>query len=203
MGYGRLPAVRPYIPERIYLEEAAKDYPLTASILKRLPGIPVEEIEDARSLIVGAGGRSPLLQGHPDPIGEGKRYLLLARDRGRSFKPFPESEDYLSCDYFTLHLAEGCDMECSYCILQAYLTNPLLTIYVNVEEMLAHLQSFLDQNPGRLFRIGTGQLADSLSLDPLTGFSEILIPFFAKQDHAVLELKTKSVRIDRLLPLNP
>ena len=188
--------MRPYKPEKIYLEKAAKDYPLTASILDRLRGIPVEEIEDPRALI-------ETLRKRPDPIGEGKRYLLLARDRGRSFKPFPESEDYLSCDYFTLHVAEGCDLECSYCILQAYLTNPLLTVYVNLEEMLANLQTILDQNPDRFFRIGTGQLADSLSLDHITGFSEILIPFFARQQNAVLELKTKSTHIDRLLSLDP
>ena len=31
----------------------------------------------------------------------------------------------------------------------------------------------------RQFRIGTGELADSLALDPLTGLSRELVPFFA------------------------
>ncbi|MBI3314241.1 MAG: hypothetical protein HYZ83_08410 [Candidatus Omnitrophica bacterium] len=181
-----------YKPNKIYIEKSARDYPLTEKILSRLPGIPVEEIENRRSLIES-------IRQKPDPIGEGKKYLLLARDQGRSFKPFPESEDYLSCDYFTLHAAEGCDLECSYCILQTYLTNPLLTVYVNLEEMLENLQAFLKQNADRFFRIGTGQLADSLSLDHITGFSEILVPFFNRQKNAVLELKTKSTNIDCLL----
>jgi len=185
-----------FIPQKIYIEEAARSFPLTNAILKRLPQIPYEIIADSRSL-------NDSLRQKRDPIGEGKRALLLAYDRGRSFKPFPEAEQYLSCDYFTLHTAEGCDLECSYCILQAYLTNPLLTVYVNIEEMLANLEKVLTENPGKFFRIGTGQLADSLSLDHLTGFSEILVPFFAEQKNAVLELKTKSVNIDRLRALNP
>ncbi len=185
-----------YRPHKIYVEKDAADEPLTQKILSRLADVPMEEIEDVRVL-------SEAVKARPDGIGEGKRFLLLRRDRGQSFKPFPESVDYLSCDYFTLHTAEGCDLECSYCILQAYLTNPLLTVYVNLEDMLGKLQQILDQNPDRFFRIGTGQLADSLSLDHITGFSEILVPFFARQTNATLELKTKSDNIERLLGLKP
>jgi spore photoproduct lyase len=183
-------------PQKIYIEEAARHFPLTEAILKRLPQTPCEVITDIRAL-------NESLRQKRDPIGEGKRALLLAYDRGCSFKPFPEAEQYLSCDYFTLHTAEGCDLECSYCILQAYLTNPLLTVYVNIEEMLANLQKVLADNPNKFFRIGTGQLSDSLSLDHITGFSEILIPFFSQQKNALLELKTKSINIERLLTLNP
>lgn len=183
-------------PQKIYVEEAALEFPLTKNILQRLPQTPYEVVTDIRAL-------NDNFRQKRDPIGEGKRSLLLAYDRGCSFKPFPEAEQYLSCDYFTLHTAEGCDLECSYCILQAYLTNPLLTVYVNIEEMLMNLKKVLADNPTKFFRIGTGQLADSLSLDHITGFSEILVPFFAQQKNAVLELKTKSVNIGRLLNLNP
>lgn len=188
--------MKPFRPQKIYIEKAARGYPLTRTILDRFKEIPYEEIDAPQALV-------QKIKITRDPIGEGKKFLLLERNRGRSFKPFPESEDYLSCDYFTLHLAEGCDLECSYCILQAYLTNPLLTVYVNVEEMLADLEGILRANPDKFFRIGTGQLADSLSLDPMLGLSEILVPFFARQENAVLELKTKTNFIDRLLNLDP
>lgn len=185
-----------YWPSKVFIEKNALNYPHAQRILSQLPGIPVEEIEDNCSL-------RHWFDQKPDPLGEGKKYLLLRADKGRSFKPFPESEHYLSCDYFTLHVAEGCDLECSYCILQAYLTNPLLTLYVNIEEMLENLKGILNQNPDRFFKIGTGQLADSLSLEPIAGFAPILVPFFAGQKNAVLELKTKSNHIDSLLNLDP
>lgn len=185
-----------YRPQKIYIEKAALNSACAGRILSRLPGVPVEEIDGVRPLIQS-------LRQKPDPIGEGKRYLLLAQDRGRAFKPFPNPEGAVSCQFHSLHLVEGCDLECSYCILQTYLTNPLLTVYVNVEEILEGLESYLKSNPNQSFRIGTGQLADSLSLDHLTAHTESLVPFFAKQNNAVLELKTKNVNVERLRPLDP
>ncbi len=185
-----------YRPARIYVEEAARNFALTERVLQHFAEIQPAYVPDPRAAI-------DALRREADPVGAGKRTLYLAYDRGRSFKPFPESENYLSCDYYTLHLAEGCDLECSYCILQSYLTNPMLTLYVNVEEMLARLAATLEANQDRFFRIGTGQLADSLSLDPIAGHTALLVPFFAGQKNAVLELKTKSTHIDALLALDP
>lgn len=181
-------------PKKIYVEADATEYPLTQRILESSAGVETETVTDIQSLI-------ETLKRRADPIGAGKQYLLLRRDRGRAFKPFPEAKHYLSCDYYTLHVAEGCDMECSYCILQAYLTNPLLTVYVNIEEMLTNLEKFLAANRDRFFRIGTGQLADSLSLDHLTGLSRELVSFFNRQPNAILELKTKSDNVSNLLEL--
>jgi len=184
-----------YRPQKIYIEKSVLNSACAGRILSRLPGVPVEEVENTRSLIES-------LRKKPDSIGEGKRSLLLARDRGRAFKPFPTPEGTLSCNFYSLHLVEGCELECSYCILQAYLTNPFLTVYVNTEEILENLEFFLKAHPGQHFRIGTGQLADSLSLDPLTAHTETLVPFFARQENAVLELKTKSVHISQLEKLD-
>ncbi len=194
-----------FCPEKIYIERGAEGYSFTKSFLKRLSSkgtryqkylVPSEIIPDKKKLIKE-------IRKAPDPIGAGKKYLLLAVDRGRAFKPFPIPEGTVPCDFHSLHLVEGCDLECSYCILQVYLTNPLLTVYVNVEEILNRLESFLKSRPGQFFRVGTGQLADSLSLDHLTAHTESLVPFFAGQENAVLELKTKSVNIARLAGLNP
>lgn len=186
--------MKKYQPQMIYIDPRAKEWPLTAEILSRLPGVPVHEVEDLRTEIEKNRKAA-------DPIGAGKRILYLAYDTGNAFKPFPEIENYLACDYYTLHLSEGCDLECSYCILQTYLTNPFLTVYVNLSETLSRLQNFLNAHPDQFFRIGTGQLADSLSLNHISGLTEILVPFFAKQNNAIVELKTKSVNIERLLPL--
>jgi len=183
-------------PARIYIEKGAEKYPFTASLIKRVPDVPREIIEDKREIIAR-------IRRQENPVGAGKRFLLLAVDRGRAFKPFPNPEGLVSCHFHSLHLVEGCDLECSYCILQAYLTNPLLTVYVNVEEILEELGNFLRSRPNQVFRIGTGQLADSLSLDPLTAHTEWLVPFFARQTNAVLELKTKSKNIHRLEGLDP
>src|SRR5207244_10184129 len=75
--------------------------------------------------------------------------------------------------------------------------------YVNPEVALAEVGRLLDGHPERQFRIGTGELADSLALDPLTGLSRELVPFFAARPNALLELKTKTDAVDDLLTLDP
>ena len=183
-------------PEKIYVEEGADKFSYVASVLGRFPGIPTEIITDKKGLL-------EQIQLQPDPIGAGKRFLLLAIDRGRAFKPFPNPESLVSCHFYSLHLMEGCDLECSYCILQAYLRNPILTVYVNVEEILDQLDSFLKEHPDQFFRIGTGHLADSLSLDHVTAHTKLLVPFFSRQPNAILEFKTKSTNIAGLKGLKP
>ena len=85
-------------------------------------------------------------------------------------------------------------MECTYCFLQSYLTFPFLVVYVNVEDLMRELTEAFSAEPDRLFRVGTGELADSLALDHLTGYGRLLVEYFAGQKNALLELKTKTDR---------
>ncbi len=89
-------------------------------------------------------------------------------------------------------------MDCVYCILQAYLNIPWLTWFVNTGDLLGELAAALDAEPGRFWRIGTGEFTDSLALDRLTALSATLVEFFRDRDNAVLELKTKSAVVDNL-----
>ena len=47
-----------------------------------------------------------------------------------------------------------------------------------------------------------GKLQDGLALDPLTGFSRVLVPFFAEHSYAKMTLLTKSADVTNLLGLN-
>ncbi|MCG6894265.1 MAG: DNA photolyase, partial [Desulfobacteraceae bacterium] len=57
-------------------------------------------------------------------------------------------------------------------------------------------------NEGRIARVGTGEFTDSLIWEPWTNLTDYLVARFAKQDKAVIELKTKTVNIERLERLN-
>jgi len=90
-------------------------------------------------------------------------------------------------------------MECSYCILQAYFNEPSLRIFVNLEDKLDQIGRVIDRYPEKIFRIGTGEFIDSLSLDHIVGWSDMLLPFFSARKNSILELKTKTDRIEGLL----
>lgn len=137
-------------------------------------------------------------RGYPHNLGSGKQHLFLSSNRGQFFKPCPGTREYQCCSYHVLNTGMNCPMDCVYCILQAYLNNPWISFYVNIEGMFAELDLALAAEPERLFRIGTGEFTDSLALDRLTGLSKILVEYFAEKDNAILELKTKSAVIENL-----
>lgn len=129
--------------------------------------------------------------------------LAVIRFKGRFVRSCPATKYYHCCGYVILHFGERCTIGCTYCILQAYWNQPCLKLFGNTDEMLSEVESMLHNHPDILFRIGTGEFTDSLLLDPWTGFSEIIVPFFANQPNAILELKTKTTFINRLSNLEP
>jgi len=182
---------RPFLPEKLWVEKRVATLPTTGEILARLPGVPIEWIETVHQALAERQESSAA------------RILLLAQQDGEFLKPCPGTQKYVCCNYYFFNLATNCDIGCSYCILQGYLNNPYLTVYTNLEAGLAELAQRLRSAPQRFFRIGTGELTDSLTLDHLTGYSKKLIPFFLEQSNAILELKTKTTQIDNLLQFSP
>lgn len=97
-----------------------------------------------------------------------------------------------------------CPYDCAYCYLPGTRTaqySPSVKIYVNLVEILREIDrkasELHEQTPFYL-----GKLQDGLALDPLTAYSSILIPFFAKHKFARAIIQTKSATVDHLLPLD-
>jgi len=178
-------------PDAVWIEHSERNTALARTVLARHPG-RVELFE----------GRPPI---QPTTVRDGKRVLVLQRHRGAFLRHCPAGTSGLvCCNYLVINLASNCPMDCSYCFLQDYLADtPALTAYTNVEDALAEVDAVLRAHPERSFRIGSGELSDSLALDPLTDLSRLLVPFFAARRNAVLELKTKTDCVDTLLELDP
>ena len=175
----------------IHVEPECIDHPVTKNILARAGNIPFAVLEENKSGISSAGFS-------PKSLTAGKRHLLLAKNQGKFFKPCPGTREYICCDYQVLNIGMNCPMDCVYCILQAYLNNPYLSFFVNIEDLLAELREAFVYTPSRFFRIGTGEFTDSLALDSLTGLSKVLVEFMRDKNSAILELKTKTAAVDNL-----
>lgn len=175
--------------QRIYIDSNVRDLSLTLQILKKLPGVPTVIVADKARFLEEATHLS---------LREGKMSLWLTRFEGPFLKPCPATgRDYLCCQYRIINTQTHCPLECSYCILQHYLNNPLLTVYVNRESALKEIDSLIASYPKRLFRMGTGELTDSLALDSITHANEDLIRAVSGKK-VILEIKTKTNRIRHL-----
>lgn len=192
-------------PQIVFVEESAKDDPLTKRVLSRLKEVEVINIPD-KSPDPISNGIFPKKNLKDCSVSEkftlGKRALVLKRHLGNWLKNCPGTQDHVCCNLWIVNPGEGCPMDCTYCYLQSYLQrNPTLKIYTNTWEMLAVLKERAEKEPNRLFRVGTGELIDSLVWDDLTDLSLELVPFFAKIPNLTLELKSKHDFIDNLLSL--
>ncbi|MBI2091682.1 MAG: radical SAM protein [Deltaproteobacteria bacterium] len=177
--------------DQIWIDRNALAYPATQFIRDKLKNVPCDVVEDVHALK------------HPSDLRSAKRQLVLTVHRGLAFKACQGMcEGVVCCGYYTIDVGSGCPCDCTYCILQHYISNnPMTTIYVNIEEILGIVKKHIEAEPSRQFRIGTGELSDSLAYDDITGYSKIITAFFAAQANAVFEFKTKTVTIDNLIGL--
>lgn len=127
--------------------------------------------------------------------------LFLCRPRGQTVGPCPGSRGHLCCNYLTVDLYLGCPLGCAYCIMQSYLNFSPLTVYLDPEPALAAIIAAARRNPERMLRVGTGEVGDSLLLDPLFELSRELIRGLAPYPNVYLELKTKTDFVDHLLDI--
>lgn len=175
----------------LYIDRHVADLPETLRIRSRL-GVPAKFVDTTEEVYAD-------LAAVEDPVGSGKKRLFLTRNKGAFLKECPGTRHYTCCGYRILHIGSYCTMDCSYCILQAYFHPPVLQYFVNHEELFQELENCLCA-PG-IQRIGTGEFTDSLIWEPWTELSHTLALRFARQQRAVLELKTKTVNIEGLLTL--
>jgi spore photoproduct lyase len=175
----------PYRPKLILVQDRSRQDNTTQAILERLPGVEVRIISDKNI----------------DSFGNDT--LVLMRYPGKFLRHCQGSGAEVCCNYYVVSYAWNCHLACRYCVLQSYLNSEALVICTNFEDLLHDVKETLQKYPNRTFRIGTGELADSLALDPITCFSRELVPFFASLPNGILELKTKSDQIANLKDLDP
>lgn len=176
--------------QKVLVQTGVAHKPVVKEILARLPNrTPVEQFEGKA---VSAGSEQPDLQ---------KQTLYLLSHKGRFLKDCPGAKAYFCCGYKILNVGTNCPLNCSYCILQAYFNQPGLRAYTNLAEQIEQVLEEIDRHPRRTYRIGTGEFTDSLAMDDFLHWSDRLVPLLAKRKNAVLELKTKTDRIERLLRL--
>jgi spore photoproduct lyase len=174
--------------QKLYIDQQVADTPEVHAISKRL-NLQGRIVKDA-------GEVYDKISAATDPVGKGKEILFLTRNKGAFVKKCPGTRYYTCCGYEILHIGTFCHMDCTYCILQSYFHPPMLQYFVNHNDLFEELDRIFADN--RIHRIGTGEFTDSLIWESWTDFSERLIPVFAAQKHAVLELKTKTTAIEKL-----
>jgi spore photoproduct lyase len=85
--------------------------------------------------------------------------------------------------------------------MQSYLNSSAVTVQLDAPADLADIRADAVSQPHLNLRVGTGEVGDSLELDPLFDCSRVLIEGLADLPNVTLELKTKTSFVDHLLDI--
>ncbi len=178
--------------ETLFIDDAVPKTPEVTHIISKL-NITPRKISTVKTVFDDINNAD-------DPIEKGKKTLYITQNKGAVIKECPGTSIYTCCDYTILHAGTFCSMDCSYCILQAYFHPPVLQYFAGLDKISYQLEQRFQQN--KIFRIGTGEYTDSLIWEKISPLPKFLVKTFAKQNNCVLELKTKTVNIETLLPVD-
>ena len=179
--------------QRVYIEKEVLGSPISKRVFQFFSSSMIEEVDKKQSKDFSFD-RSY--------FEEAKKILFIKKQEGRFFKRCPGVRPGLiCCNYFVLNLGSNCDMDCSYCYLQSFINSPYVSIYANIEDALEELSQLPKAMRMQKLRVGTGEIADSLSLDDLSLHSVDLVRFFSQFPDWTLEFKTKSDNVKNFYKL--
>ncbi len=109
------------------------------------------------------------------------------------------SEKTRCCNLKTLDAVQQCGFDCSYCSIQSFYHGNQVRF---IKNLVSHLD-LLELDPEKSYHIGTGQSSDSLMWGNRFGLLDSLFRFAEEHPNVVLEMKSKSSRIDYFLKNRP
>jgi len=178
----------------IYIEKQLKDHPRAKKVLKKLAHLPVIECEHYGEIFNRKAQNFRLQKSAPA--------LIIAEKTGKKVLPTPEGFGIGgSQNYYFSHLL-NCPYDCRYCFLQGLYNSAHFVWFVNYEDTFTEIESLIEPSDSPCYFF-SGYDADSLALEPITGFINNFIPFFREHPMAILELRTKSTNHRALLRQTP
>ncbi len=181
--------------DRIYIEEAVRDLPMTRKLIERFP--KAEQIACERYGEVFNPKRQNFRAQKRNPA------LILAEKKGNRVLPTPPDYGLGADHHFYFSHMLNCLYDCRYCFLQGMYQSANYLLFVNFDDFIEDIRSEIDAHPGERCFFFSGYDCDSLAMDSVTGFVDRFLPLFSDLPTASLELRTKSVNTASLLKREP
>ena len=132
-----------------------------------------------------------------------KPSLILAKKIGKKIHNVPNSFNIGGKkNYYFSHML-NCIYDCEYCFLQGKHMSAHYLLFVNYEDFFIEIEKKIKQNHFEKSYFFSGYDCDSLAFDGITSFVESFFPIFEKNKNGILELRTKSTQIHKILKYKP
>ncbi len=179
----------------IYIESEIASHPRVKQILQRFANAEVIECSHYAELFNRKAQNFRLQK--QDPA------LILAKKNNQFVLPAPEAYGIGGDkNYYFSHML-NCIYDCRYCFLQGMYQSANYVLFINYEDFAEQIKQTVEQLSDQPCYFFSGYDCDSLALEPVTEFVDFILPVFESLPNAVLELRTKSTQVRRLLDRKP
>ncbi|MBM7855428.1 spore photoproduct lyase [Desulfohalotomaculum tongense] len=139
-------------------------------------------------------GKNPSLV---DKLDAGKKILYLGERRSKFIDTFTPPKGLACHKFYKVVLGTGCPFNCSYCFLQlTFRMTPYVRQYLNLESLFKEIDSI--DKIGKPVLLNSGELSDSLAVDPIVKSVEEVIDKISNTCNVSLLLVSKGTNVNHL-----
>ncbi|WLR49753.1 spore photoproduct lyase [Bacillus tianshenii] len=182
--------MNPFVPQLVYIEPGALEYPLGIELRDKFTKMGIEIRETtSHNQVRNLPGENELQK-----YRNAKSTLVVGVRKTLKFDTSKPSAEY------AIPLATGCMGHCHYCYLQTTLgSKPYIRTYVNLEEIFAQAQKYIDERGEELTRFEAACTSDIVGIDHLTHSLKKAIEYIGQTENGRLRFVTKYHHVDHLL----
>ncbi|MCA1020495.1 MULTISPECIES: spore photoproduct lyase [Halobacillus] len=182
--------VKPFVPELVYIEPRALDYPLGRELKEKFEGMGIEIRETtSHNQVRNLPGENDFQK-----YRMAKSTLVVGVRKTLKFDTSKPSAEY------AIPLATGCMGHCHYCYLQTTMgSKPYIRTYVNVDEVLDSAEQYMKERAPEMTRFEASCTSDIVGVDHLTHSLKRAIEYFGQSEYGQLRFVTKFAHVDHLL----
>ncbi|RFU69817.1 spore photoproduct lyase [Peribacillus saganii] len=182
--------MEPFIPQLVYIEPKALEYPLGRELKEKFESMGIEIRETtSHNQIRNLPGENDFQK-----YRVAKSTLVVGIRKTLKFDTSKPSAEY------AIPLATGCMGHCHYCYLQTTLgSKPYIRTYVNLEEIFEQAEKYMEERKPEPTRFEAACTSDIVGIDHLTHSLKKTIEFIGRTEYGRLRFVTKFHHVDHLL----
>ncbi|MBA4495162.1 spore photoproduct lyase [Paenactinomyces guangxiensis] len=182
--------MKPFIPQLVYFEPKALEYPLGRELYQKFKKMNLEIRQTtSHNQIRDLPGENELQK-----YRIAKSTLVVGIRKTLKFDTSKPSAEY------AIPLATGCMGHCHYCYLQTTLgSKPYIRTYVNLDEIFAQAQKYINERKPDITRFEASCTSDIVGIDHLTHSLKKAIELIGETEYGRLRFTTKFPHVDHLL----
>ncbi|KON92493.1 spore photoproduct lyase [Rossellomorea marisflavi] len=185
--------LKPFMPQLVYFEPGALEYPLGKQLKEKFEKLNVEiRYTTSHNQVRNLPGDN-----HFQKYRIAKSTLVVGVRKTLKFDTSKPSAEY------AIPFATGCMGHCHYCYLQTTMgSKPYIRTYVNVDEIFDAADQYIKERTPEFTRFEAACTSDIVGIDHITHTLKRAIEHFGKSEHGKLRFVTKFHHVDHLLDAN-